>query len=215
MNKFISIMKDIKAKISKNGSKKIIEKAVIIAIVGAICLIAGSVLFEDNQNKTQINQLDQNSALAVQQSKTQSDAVEAMKQTKDETKSEMEENLRSILSKIKGAGKVDVMITFVSGNESVPVYDVNTTQSSTQEKDKEGGARDIKESSKDNKIVYEESQGTKKPFVVKELLPKVKGVVIVADGAGNAEVKNNLSMAAQALLEVADYKIQVFQRSDN
>ena len=215
MNKFISIMKDIKAKISKNGSKKIIEKAVIIAIVGAICLIAGSVLFEDNQKKNQVNQLDQNSALAIQQSKTQSDAVEAMKQTKDETKSDMEENLKSILSQIKGAGKVDVMITFVSGNESVPVYDVNTTQSSTQEKDKEGGARDIKESSKDNKVVYEESQGTKKPFVVKELLPKVKGVVIVADGAGNADVKNNLSMAAQALLEVADYKIQVFQRSDN
>lgn len=215
MNKFISIMKDIKAKISKNGSKKIIEKAVIIAIVGAICLIAGSVLFEDNQKKNQVNQLDQNSALAIQQSKTQSDAVEAMKQTKDETKSDMEENLKSILSQIKGAGKVDVMITFVSGNESVPVYDVNTTQSSTQEKDKEGGARDIKESSKDNKVVYEESQGTKKPFVVKELLPKVKGVVIVADGAGNADVKNNLSMAAQALLEVADYKIQIFQRSDN
>ncbi|OPX43443.1 hypothetical protein CLHUN_25900 [Ruminiclostridium hungatei] len=214
MNKLTEFLKGFKRKVSQYGSKKIIEKAVIIAIVGVICLIAGSVIFEDsfkqNENTpaagtTGENKSDTSSGLA---------AAEAGMQTKGEGKSEMEEKLRDILAQIKGAGKVDVMITFVSGKESIPATDVNSSDSSTQEKDKEGGSRDIKENSRENSIVYEESQGVKRPFVVKEILPEVKGVVIVADGGGDPEVKSNLTKAAQALLEVAAHRIQVFQRSN-
>lgn len=215
MNKLTEFLKDMKKRIGKYGSRKIIEKAVIIAIVGVICLIAGSVIFEDSfkqkgntpaVNTTGENKAETSSSLA---------AAEAGKLTKGEGKSEMEEKLRDILSQIKGAGKVDVMITFVSGSESIPATDVNSSDSSTQEKDKEGGARDIKENSLENSIVYEESQGVKRPFVVKEILPEVKGVVIVAQGGGDPEVKSNLTKAAQALLEVAAHRIQVFQSRNN
>ncbi len=48
----------------------------------------------------------------------------------------------------------------------------------------------LKQADKENKIIYDEEQGVKKPFILKELLPKVKGVVIVADGAGDIEIKN-------------------------
>jgi stage III sporulation protein AG len=214
MNGLGKLLKDLKTRLKKYGSKKIIEKAVIVAIVGVICLIAGSVLFEDTLKKT--GDTPASSTARNQQSNpADSTAAETMKQTNGGVKSETEEKLRSILSQIKGAGKVDVMITFVSGSESVPAVDVNSTENSTQEKDKEGGSRDIKENNKQNSIVYEENQGVKKPFVVKEILPKVKGVVIVAEGAGDAEVKNNLTRAAQALLEVAAHKVQVFQKSGN
>ncbi len=214
MNKLTKIMKKIKLRLVSYGSKKIIEKAAIVAIAGIICLIAGSVLFEDTLKKNNVGP----AAVTVSGEKqvpADQTSAETLKRTDVESKSEMEENLRSILSQINGAGKVDVMITFVSGNESVPAVDVTTSQNTTQEKDKEGGARDIKESNKENSIVYEESQGVKKPFVVKEILPRVKGVVIVAEGAGDAEVRSNLTKAAQALLEVAAHKIQVFQRRRN
>lgn len=213
MNKLGELARKIQQRIGKYGSKKIIEKAVIIAIIGVICLIAGSVLFEDTFKKNAATTTPQ----AVNQKQEPADptAAETLGQAKGESKTEIEENLRSILSQIKGAGKVDVMITFVSGSESVPAVDVNSSENSTQERDKEGGSRDIKENSRDRSIVYEESQGVKKPFVVKEILPKVKGVVIVADGGGDAEVRSNLTKAAEALLEVAAHKIQVFQRRNN
>lgn len=214
MNKCGEILKEIKEKLSKHGSKKIIEKAVIIAIIGVISLIAGSVLFEDTLKKNAVEA----SPAAVSQGKpnpADPTAAAALKQISGDPKSETEENLKSILSQIKGAGRVEVMITFVTGNESVPAVDVNASENSTQEKDKEGGSRNIKESSRENSIVYEESQGVKKPFVVKEILPQVKGVVIVADGAGDTIVKSNLTKAAEALLEVAAHKIQVFQRRSN
>ena len=214
MNKLTQIVKNIKVRLGNYGSKKIIEKAAIVAIAGVICLIAGSVLFEDTLKKNNVTPAVV-TVSGEKQAPADQTAAETIKRTDVESKSEMEENLKSILSQINGAGKVDVMITFVSGNESVPAVDVTTSQNTTQEKDKEGGARDIKESNKENSIVYEESQGVKKPFVVKEILPKVKGVVIVAEGAGDAEVRSNLTKAAQALLEVAAHKIQVFQRRSN
>lgn len=207
MGKYGEVFKKLKTKLSGYGSKKIIEKALIVAIISVIFFIAGSVLLEGNSEKA---------AIASSDSKTAgTETTGVMKQNGGETKSEIEIDLESILSKIKGAGRVEVMVTFYSGNESVPAADVNTSENNTQEKDKEGGTRSVKQIDKDSKIIYEENQGTKKPFIVKELLPKVKGVVIVADGAGDAEVKSNLSMATAALLEVEAHKIQVFQRNSN
>lgn len=207
MNRFNKILTDLKQRMTRYGSKKLIEKAVIIAIVGVICLIAGSVLFDGSTS----NKVSDSTLIKTNNTQT----VETVKQENDETKSEMENNLKTILSKIKGAGKVDVMITFFSGNESIPAVDEKTSESDTNEKDKEGGSRIIKQSDIENKIIYEENDGVKKPFIVKELLPQVKGVVIVADGAGDIEVKSNLSKATEALLDVASHKIQVFERNNN
>ncbi|MHB8063074.1 MAG: stage III sporulation protein AG [Ruminiclostridium sp.] len=207
MDKFNKILKDLKRKFAKNGSKKLIEKAVIFAIVGVICLIAGSVLFEGNTTKGANGSTLDNINNA--------DTIQTIKQSSEAPKNEMESSLQSILSKIKGAGRVDVMITFFSGNESVPAMDIKTNENDTQEKDKEGGSRIIKQSDIENKTIYEENQGVKKPFIIKEVLPKVKGVVIVADGAEDAEVKINLAKATEALLDIAAHKIQVFQRTGN
>lgn len=208
MVKFNKILKDLKRKITKYGSKKLIEKAVIIAIVGVICIIAGSVLFEGTT-------LLEGANGSTLDSTGMGETVETIKQSSSEPEQEMEKSLQEILTKIKGAGKVDVMITFYSGNESVPAVDVKTSESNTDEKDKEGGSRSIKQGDKDNKIVYEENQGVKKPFIVKEILPKVKGVVIVAEGAGDIEVKSDLAKATEALFDIAAHKIQVFQRNIN
>lgn len=207
MDKFSKILKDLKKKFTKYGSKKLMEKAAIIAIIGAICLIAGSVLFQDSSTK----RLAGNDNLY----KEKSDAVETLKQSDEVPKNEVENSLKSILSQIKGAGKVDVMITFYSSNEAVLAIDEKTSDNTTQEKDKEGGSRAITQADKENKVIYEETEGNKKPYVVKEILPKVKGVVIVAEGAGDIEVKCSLAKATEALLDVAPHKIQVFQRNGN
>lgn len=202
------VWENFKSRLTNCGSKKLIEKAAIIAIIGTICLIAGSVLFKDN-TKNGINSIKAETS-------SEQKSIETIKQTDNNTESEkIQKSLEAILTKIKGAGKVDVMITFFSGNEAVPAYDVKTSGNDTSEKDKEGGSRSIKQSDRESKTIFEEKDGEKKPFIVKELLPKVKGVVIVADGAGDTDVKVSLTRAAEALLDVSSYKIQVFERTKN
>lgn len=206
MGQLSEFLKKFKTKIAKQGSKKLIEKMAIIAIVGVIIIIAGSVLFEDNLKALKGPSIQEQQTL---------DTIETSKQTSTGSQNEMEKNLQSILSKIKGVGEVDVMITFYSGSESIPAVDETTSVSDTQEKDKEGGTRSIKQTDTDNQIVFEENQGVKKPFIKKEILPEVKGVVIVAEGVDDVQVKSNLAKAAQALLEIDSHKIQVFARNSN
>ena len=217
MNILKKLLEKSKGLVTKQGSKKIIERAAIIALLGVICLIAGSVLFE-NENKASTSTFSKvgNAEIDTQAASEAKDgAIETLNQSNKDPKSEMESKLQAILSKISGAGKVEVMITFYTGNEYIPAVDVNTSENSTQEKDKEGGSRVVRQTDIENSTIYEEVDGSKKPFIIKEILPKVKGVVIVADGAADAEVKANLAKATEALLDIATHKIQVFMRSGN
>lgn len=226
MEMFKKILENSKALFKKNGNKKLIERVAIIGLIGAMLLIAGSTLFK----KSPEDKLDSNTLVGLSNANDTSNSsdasngteinsndgsIETFNQSSQDPQNEMENRLKSILTKINGAGKVDVMVTFYSGNESIPAVDVNTSENNTHEKDKEGGTREIKQTDKESTTVYQEIDGKKKPFIIKEILPKVKGVVVVADGAEDAEVKANLAKATQALLDIAAHKIQVFQRSGN
>ena len=171
--------------ISKQDKKKVMENCIIIIIVGIIIIIVGGTLFQKKDAGAQRNTGN------------------------DDT----EEKLESILSQIVGAGKVSVMITYVSGSEKVPAYDTRESNSDTREEDGSGGSRAITQKDTEEKIAYEEIQsGTKMPIILKEKSPEVKGVVVVADGANEPVVKENLIRAVQTLMDIPPYKVQVFLR---
>lgn len=50
----------------------------------------------------------------------------------------LEKRLENILSKINGVGKVSVMITYSESSTFVPIYNVNSSVSTTEEKDTSG-----------------------------------------------------------------------------
>ena len=47
--------------------------------------------------------------------------------------------------------------------------------------------------------------------MLNEYYPKIKGVVIVADGAGDNQVKTDIYQAAKAVLNVSASRIEVFE----
>ena len=51
------------------------------------------------------------------------------------------------------------------------------------------------------------------PFVSKELLPKVEGILIVASGGDNQKVKQNISEAVLALFQVEAHRIKIVKMS--
>lgn len=112
-----------------------------------------------------------------------------------------EARLNESLSKIAGAGQVKTLITYESGVEYVPAYstDKNTTT----------GADGNKNSTEKNNIIL--SNG--KPVILKEIEPKVKGVVVVAEGATNARVRMELYQAVSTLLGIEAANIEIFAMS--
>lgn len=202
MSFFGKYLENLREKMNGQGKKKLIENCVIIIILGVVAIIAGSTIF----GKTG----DEKTANAAKENEVQ----EAAKVIGSEDKEDLQKRMESILSKIGGAGSVNVMITYVSGKELVPAYDTKRTENDTQEKDNGGGTRSIKNNDTENKVVYEESgNGVKKPVVLKELQPAVKGVVVVADGAADPVVRESLTRAVQVLVDVPVHKIQVLQRN--
>lgn len=121
----------------------------------------------------------------------------------------LEEKLERVLAQIDGAGKVAVMITVSDAGEQVVVKDVNRTKNETEEHDSGGGSRVSQNTGYEESTVYGENGDEKSPYVQREKLPTVEGVVVVAEGGANARVVSDISEAVQALLRVEAHRIKV------
>lgn len=201
MRKILEYLKKLTSKKEKKG---IIENCIIFIIIGIMIIIAGSTILkkkDKGQEQSYLRGGETNLSLEIENNIGQKDYEIYI----------LEERLEKILSKIEGAGKVSVMVTYISGNEKVPAYDTKKSENNTKEEDERGGLREISQKDLEEKIAYEEVQsGTKQPIIIKEKEPLVKGVVVVADGAKDPLVKDNLTRAAQTLMDIPIHKVQVF-----
>ena len=131
-----------------------------------------------------------------------------------------EDRLSRTLSQIEGAGEVKVMITLKSSAEKVLDKDTESGQETVTEEDSQGGTRQSSKASKKESTVYgndgeSSSRGNGSPYVSTELSPEIEGVVVVADGGGNAVVKENISSAVQALFDIEPHKIRIMKKQMN
>ena len=125
----------------------------------------------------------------------------------------LENKLKNILSKIQGVGEVEVCLNYSESSEVVAMYNENSTTSTTEETDDSGGTRKIEETDTQKDVIFGEDNGTKTPITAKVVNPKIEGAIITAKGANNAEVKNNIIQAVEAVTGLATHKIQVFEMS--
>lgn len=196
----MDMFKGIKKTIDKKDKKKLIENTVIVIIIGIIILIAGTSFFSKKKTPEAGSYVKANEAAEASASA-------------DITFNDTERKLKEILSNVKGAGKVDVMITYSASKESIPAYDTKTSENSTDEKDSGGGTRKIAQSSSESTIVFQDGQnGGKTPVLIRENEPVVKGVLVIAEGASEPEVKNMLGKAVQVVLDVPLHKIEIIER---
>jgi len=177
-------------------NKKIVENLVLFLVLFIIVIIVMNVLSEEESNK-----MDENSVI---------NKVNAI--TKEEKEATLEEKLETILSYIDNAGKVEVLITYQTGTKQIPMYNVKQNTTITQEADKAGGTRKTEETSQEQSIIFEENGNEKNPVIQQMINPEIVGVLVVAEGAGNLQVKENLMKAVEATLNVPSHRIQVFAR---
>lgn len=108
----------------------------------------------------------------------------------------LENKLCNVLSKISGAGKVEVVISLESGF----TYEYATD---TETKTMVSGGTETTVTTETVILVSNE------PIIIKENYPLIKGVVVVAEGAENVGVKLNILTAVETVLEVDRNNITV------
>lgn len=133
-----------------------------------------------------------------------------VKTSADETQNEdLEKQLTGILSKISGAGDVDVMITFQSSEEVVPAYNSNTTTETTKEQDSSGGERTTTSSTQNKTMITSNSN---EPVILKTSEAEIKGVIVVATGATDPNVKKLLYNAVQTSLQISGHQVEIYAK---
>lgn len=132
--------------------------------------------------------------------------------TSNDYEKTLEERLANILHHIKGVGNVDVMVTLETGEEIVPAVNENIQDTITNEKDKESGQKGTDEkNSQKNIVTLQKQSGEDEALILKQIKPKVKGVVVVAEGAGSSQVQLNISQAVETALNLEADRVQVFE----
>ena len=186
------------------GLKKLDKKTIIniagALILGVILLVMSSSIFKPGGQKNDTD--TENTVTSISPSIDRDFSYEAV----------LEKRMEDALSQIDGAGRVKVLLTLSYGREIVVAEDKTSNESITKDTDTQGGGRITESSNIEEKtIIVTGKDGVSAPLVLREVQPKIEGVVIIAEGGDNVFVKQALTSAAEAVLGLDMAKVQVFK----
>lgn len=120
---------------------------------------------------------------------------------------ELEKKLVQNLQQMAGVGNVQVSVTLSSSLKSDYATNGSVTKKTTKETDKTGGQRESTEVTENNQLVM--PNGASQPVIVMEERPTVAGVLIIAEGASDPKIRENIHNAVRTLLDIPASKINV------
>lgn len=112
-----------------------------------------------------------------------------------------EKELEALLENISGAGDVRVMITLENCYENV--FAKGYSEKNDNKTDSQ------KSESEEEYIIIKNGSNNEECLVVKVYEPTVKGVAVIAEGAGNTQVKNAITQTVCALFDISSAKVSV------
>ena len=159
-------------------NKKVRSNVMIALLIGILLLAAGK-SFSEKQEKGASSETMEKITVSVAR--------------------ETEVRMAEILSKVEGAGNVDVMLTYRQTEEKTIAHN--------ESREENGESLRTEQTA----ILLEDGDGGTEPLVLTETSPVVEGVIIAAQGADQPSVTAALHQAAQALLDVPAHKVAVLK----
>lgn len=182
-----------------NKKEKRIENLFSFLIILVITLIVINKIIKDDETKKEDYKNEVGVELANQDGEY------------DVKQNDLEKKLESILQKINGVGKVSVLLTYTESSKLVPIYNINSSTSITEEKDTSGGTRTTETENNQKDIITDSNSNI---VTEKIVMPTVEGAIITAEGGADTNIKSNIIAAVEAVTGVASHKIQVFEMGD-
>lgn len=167
----------------------------LIAVLGVILLLVGHWGDAVNQWATQEKKNEQLKPTAA-----------TITHSYEET---LESKLAQALGQVKGAGNVTVHLTVDNNGIQEPARNIVKESKVIQEKDSHGGTKTTTETKANEQILVSREGGIDRPVILQEHKPVLRGVLIIAEGAGDSQVKLQLVRAAESYLGLPAYRITV------
>lgn len=183
-----------------NNKEKRIENLVSFLIILVITLIIINKILNSDKQKSGNDYKNET-------------GIELAKENNSEeiTSDNLELKLENILEKISGVGKVSVLLTYSESSTLVPIYNINSSTSTIEEKDTSGGSRVTETENTQKDVITDSSSNVVTEKIIK---PNIEGAIITAQGANDAVIKSNIISAVEAVTGIETHKIQVFEMGD-
>lgn len=134
-------------------------------------------------------------------SKTETE-TQSVSQNETQFRQETEKRLQQTLSKMQGAGRVEVMVTLACSDERIYAADEKSDV-------KTGG--DSTQQSHDAQYVMIDGQNGDTGMLIKTNTPQVLGVIVVCDGGDDPSVQNQITNAVCGALGIGANRVSVLK----
>ncbi|WP_240468647.1 stage III sporulation protein AG [Gracilibacillus sp. YIM 98692] len=205
----------IKANVT-NSNKKLtkFQYMALIGLVGVFILLVSN-LFGVNQTESTLP----DSSLSVEDDREEEEEAWKQNETKNvtdkikEIEDSYEKDLIPLLENIVGVSNVEIMINLEATTEQVYQKDLVIGSQITNETDQNGGTRKIDDETREQSVVIIRQGEQEVPLLVQTKKPDVRGVLVVAEGADNLEVKKWIMDSVSKVLDVGAHRISVMPKN--
>ena len=175
------------------------EQLLVLGLIGLLLLVLALPVKEKEQQKGEGGQGESSSA-----------AGETVQEAGG--REDLQSQLEEALSQVEGVGQVKVLITMETTGERVVEKDTPDTTQKNSQQDSQGGTQNQETVSREESTVYEKGEdGRETPYVTSEILPQIRGVLVIAQGGGNPETVQQIQEAVEALFHLEAHKIKVMK----
>lgn len=186
----------------KDGEKKKLKdfQWVILLLAGAVLMLFSSFFISSESERAEVHLEAEETVSAF-----------ASKEVTQEEK--VEQELEKILNKIEGVSDVSVLVSFYAGPKYIYAVNYEENFRETEERDRDGGSRDIVEKNNKDQIVLRRGEkGEEIPLIIEEIYPEVQGVLVVARGVEQPVKKSQIVEAVKTILDLPYHKVVVLPR---
>ncbi|MTH52358.1 stage III sporulation protein AG [Bacillus mangrovi] len=122
---------------------------------------------------------------------------------------EYESQLKEALEVISGIDDVSVVVNVDATSMKILEKNRNSQSQTTNETDRDGGERKVDDVTNDEQVVIIKQGDKETPIVLQYTKPAIRGVLVVAKGADNVQIKKIIVDSVTRVLGVESFKVAV------
>ncbi|WP_232726081.1 stage III sporulation protein AG [Bacillus sp. FJAT-42315] len=192
----------------KSGEEKTANKAkwmVIVAILGM-----GMMLFSDLKERGDIPVINQDHQANSEEASGQKNSP--IQPSTSDYEQEYEKKLQSALEEMAGVSNVTVVVNIEASEQKVLEKNTAVKSQETKEIDKKGGERTVIDQTREEELVMMKEEHGDAPVILEMKKPEIRGVLVVAEGVENIQVKKWVIESVTRVLHVPSHRVAVMPK---
>lgn len=206
----LSFLKNL---LSFDGNQKLTKKHyfIIVLVIGIAFMLISN--FFSNKNNLSSNPVPVTSEddEPIEEVETFGKATN-QPTTMREYEEHFENRLKEAIESAIGVEDVTIVVNLESTEKKVYEKNLINKKQITSETDSNGGKREVEDQSTEEQIVVIREGDKEIPLVSETEKPQVRGVLVVAKGADNIQVKKSIIEAVMRVLDVPSHRVSVLAK---